>query len=289
MSLANKIAPILLAPLSDELYTKIQFWWKQGRFPNLKDPQTFNEKLQWLKLQEPTALQVQCADKYAVRDYVADKLGKEYLVPMLGIYRSAEEIDFDALPDRFVLKATHGSGWNLICRDKSKLDISAARAKAAKWLRSNFYRVGRERVYKNISPGVIAEEFLEGPDGMSPPDYKIFCFHGEPQVVEVDSDRHTKHLRTFFGTEWNKLPVKLDYPLHPTAPARPKTLKSMLEAARTLSQPFPFVRVDLYEVQDEKFFGELTFVPAKATKVFEPAGYDLQLGTLLKLETTTAS
>ena len=290
MSLANKIAPIALAPLSDGLFTQVQFLWKQGRLPNLKDPQTFNEKLQWLKLNHLDPLQAQCADKYSVRKYVADQIGEEYLIPMLGLYRSATEIDFDALPERFVLKGTHGSGQVIVCPDKSKLNTIEARSKAGKWLRTNFYRVGRERVYKNIQPGVIAEEFLEGPNGRPPPDYKIFCFHGEPKYIEMDFDRFIGQSRTIYDLNWNPLDMELEKPANPNPPPDPpEELEEMIRISQTLSRSFPFVRVDLYAVSGKVYFGEMTFFPGKGVLRFRPEEFDYAFGRELDLKRVSAS
>lgn len=290
MSLANKIAPIALAPLSDGLFTQVQFLWKQGRLPNLKDPQTFNEKLQWLKLNYLDPLQEQCADKYAVREYVANRIGKEYLIRMLGLYRSETEIDFDILPEQFVLKGTHGSGQVIVCQDKSKLNTIEARNKSGKWLRTNFYRVGRERVYKNIQPGIIAEEFMEGQDGNPPIDYKIFCFHGEPKYIEMDFDRFAQFTKAFYDTNWNLLNMELEKPAYHSPPVDPPDeLHELIEIAKQLSIPFPFVRVDLYAVSGKVYFGELTFYPGKGVLRFRPEEFDCAFGRELDLKRVSTS
>jgi hypothetical protein len=210
------------------------------------------------------------------------------LIPLLGTYRRASEIDFDGLPDRFVLKANHGSGWNIVCRDRESLDVRRARARMDRWLRTDFSRIAREWVYAGIEPQLLAEEFLAKPNGEPPFDYKFFCFQGRPTFVQVDYDRFIGHQRALYTTAWEKLPCALEYTLkeEPTAP--PSALPRMLEVAAQLSKPFPFVRVDLYELEDRVYFGELTFFPGKGVERFRPREYDAIFGAQLDLSRVDA-
>jgi hypothetical protein len=279
----NAIARRLLAFVPDETFTRLQFRYRLGLRLDLDHPRSFNEKLQWLKLRYRDPLMRQCADKLAVRDYVAEAGGADLLIPLIGAYRRAQEIDFDKLPNRFVLKANHGSGWNVICRDRSSLDLTKVRARLNRWLQTDFSRIAREWVYEGIEPRIICEEYLAAANGEPPSDYKFFCFHGQPRFVQVDYDRFIGHERALYTPTWEKLPCALEYTLkdEPTPP--PQTLTRMLEVAAQLSKPFPFVRVDLYDLGDRVYFGELTFFPGKGVERFRPREFDAIFGEQLDL------
>ena len=283
MNLLNSIAQIALAPLNDKQFSILQYLRSQRRFPNLGNPTTLNEQIQWLKVYYRNPLLKVCADKYTVRDYVCRQGGDDCLVPLHCVYSSAEEIDFASLPEQFVLKVSHGSGWNIICRDKKTLDAAAARKKLARWMASNFYKVGREWAYERLIPRIVCEEFLCTPDGEPPWDYKFFCFHGEPRYVQVDYGRFTGHTRALYDTEWKRIPCQLEYALEPNDSPKPKTLETMLDLARKVSAPFPFARVDLYELADHVFFGELTFYPGKGVERFTPREFDRVFGQWIDL------
>lgn len=284
MSLLNKIAPWLLAPLPDKWFLQIQYLYKQRKLLNLKNPRTLNEKIQWSKLHERNPLMVQCVDKWRVREYVASQIGDEVLIPLLGVYSSVDQIPFGDLPPQFVLKANHGSGWNIICRNKAALDVDGAKKKLNKWLKSDFSRVGREWAYRGIPPRICAEKYLADARGEPPADYKFFCFHGKVGFVQVDQDRFLQHTRSLYSPEWKKLPCALEYPIFPDEIAKPENLDAMIELAEMLAKSFAFVRVDLYSVSGNIYFGELTFYPGKGVERFCPASFDEQFGSLLDLQ-----
>lgn len=280
----NQFAQYALWPLSDKWFSVLQYFKNQKRLLNLKRPKTFNEKIQWLKIYYRNPLLRTCVDKYTVREFVSQKIGNEYLVPLINVYSTAEEINFCELPNQFVLKATHGSGWNIICRDASSLDKFETYRKLNQWLHCNFYWVGREWPYDKLTPRIICEKLLLNSHGESPWDYKIFCFHGQPHYIQVDYGRFTNHSRAFYDLEWKRIPCKLEYSYAPVDTAAPLKLREMLEIAKILSQSFPFVRVDLYEVENRIYFGELTFYPGKGVERFEPRNYDNIFGQWLVLE-----
>jgi hypothetical protein len=284
MSLANKIAPRLLGLLSDRHYSTIQFLYKQRRIPNLAEPKTFNEKIQWLKLNYRDPLLVQCADKLRVRDYVRSAIPGDILIPLLGVYDSPADIPFEELPERFVIKATHGSGWNILCRAKVTFDAADATRRMDDWMKANFYDVGREWAYKDVPPRIICEAFISLPGGEPPPDYKIFCFHGEPAYIQVDYGRFTNHTRNIYDLNWNQLPFQLEYPNEPNPTPAPQILDELITTAKALALPFPFVRVDMYALEGKLYFGELTFYPEKGVGRFSPRKYDLAFGQHFEID-----
>jgi len=283
MSLLNKISPVLLSFLSDKAYSVVQYVYKQRRFPDLKNPRTFNEKIQWLKLNCRDPRLTSLVDKYEVRRYVESKVGAKHLIPLLGVYENPSEIEFHKLPARFVLKATHGSGWNILCRDQAQLDVPAARITMTKWQATNFYRVGREWAYLAVPPRILCEEMITDAHDNPPPDYKFFCFHGKPCFIQVDLDRFSGHRRNMYDSEWQLLPLEFEYPSEPNQVPPPANLSEMLQIAARLSEDFPFVRVDLYSVLGKVYFGELTFYPEKGVGRFRPAAYDRVVGDCLDL------
>jgi hypothetical protein len=286
MNVLNSLAQVVLAPLDDKWFSILQYFKCRRRFPDLKNPPTFNEQIQWLKVFYRNPLLKICADKFTVRDYVAEKAGGDCLIPLLGVYFSADEINFAALPAQFVLKVSHGSGWNIFCRDKQKFDAAAARKKLARWMASDFYKVGREWAYQGLTPRIVCEKFLCTPGGEPPWDYKFFCFHGEPRYVQVDYGRFGHHTRALYDIDWNRIPCRLEYALEPHNSPRPVALQQMLDVARKLAAPFPFVRVDLYELENRVFFGEMTFYPGKGVETFSPDSYDRVFGQWLDREKT---
>jgi hypothetical protein len=243
-----------------------------------------NEKLQWLKLNYRDPLLKICADKVSARAFVAEKVGAKHLVPSIAIYDSVDQIDFDALPASFVLKASHGSGWNIICRDKKRLDVAVTRRKLARWHSQNFYEIGREWAYDALTPRILAEEFINGPDGDSPWDYKVFCFHGVARFIQVDYARFSDHTRALYDLHWNQLPCALEYPRRVQPSARPVALPELLRVAETLSIGFPFVRVDLYALGMRVLFGEMTFYPGKGVERFYPTSWDREFGAWLDVD-----
>ena len=272
--------------MNDRLFTHIQYIYKFKRIANLKQPKLFNEKLQWLKLNYRDPLITKCANKSLVRDYVSRAAGNNILIPQIAVFSSGAEFSLSEMPKKFVLKAAHASGWNYICKNKHEADETNIRVLIDTWVASDFSTIGREAMYRGSKRVVVCEEFLDGGEGDVPRDYKFFCFHGEPQFVQVDYNRFSGHARTLYDMEWKMLPCVYEYPLGPDESGQPPYLfDKMIEIAKKLSKPFPFVRVDLYEAQRRVWFGELTFCPEKACGRFKPQHYDLELGKLLHLST----
>ena len=270
----------------NEIPAELEKWykWATGKTLDLNNPVTFNEKLQWLKLFDATPLETLLADKYLARDWLAERIGEEYLVPLLGVWDDANDIDFDALPDKFVLKANHGSGWNIIVEDKNKLDIPATRKQLNEWLHTDFAFYGGFTLhYMNIPPKIIAEKFLESENGLV--DYRFYCFNGVPKQVWVDIFSGTpNHLRCIYDPDWNKLDIKCGWPDGSKyLSEKPVNYDKMLEFSKLLSRDFAFVRVDFFESEGKLFMGEMTFIPMNGTGNFEPESWDYELGKLLIL------
>ena len=276
----------LLRLLPDEVLVRLEFVYNFGKFLNLKNPKTFNEKIQWIKLYEKNPLMTLYADKYEVRKIVEKKIGSHILNELYGVFESPDEIDFDSLPESFVLKATHGSGWNIIVKNKSVFEREKAKKKMRKWLGRNFYTKKREWAYKNIPPRIICEKYMENKDG-SLNDYKFYCFNGDPLFIQVDFDRHTGHGRAFYNPEWQKLDFFLaknrKVRRYEEEPERPDSLRDMTEIACVLSSDFTFARVDMYEVDEKTVFGEVTFYPKNGGGRFSPEYWDAEFGDLLRL------
>ncbi len=276
----------LLRILPDETLVRLEFMYNHGKFPDLKNPKTFNEKIQWIKLYDRNPLMTLYADKYEVRKIVEKKIGPHILNELYGVFENPDEIDFDLLPESFVLKATHGSGWNIIVRDKSVLEIEKAKKGMRKWLGKNFYAKKREWAYKDIPPRIICEKYMENKDG-SLNDYKFYCFNGNPLFIQVDFGRYSGHSRAFYDTEWQKL----DFFYAKSGKVRrcekernrPDCLIKMVEIACALSSDFAFARVDLYEVDGKVVFGEVTFYPKNGGGRFSPGHLDVEFGNLIPL------
>lgn len=272
--------------IPDEIFIKAYYYNVFHKHIDLKNPQTFNEKLQWLKLYDRKPEYTTMVDKYAVKQYVADKIGEEYIIPTLGVWNNFDEIDFNNLPNQFVLKCTHDSGGLIICKDKRLLDVKAAKKKIGKSLKHNYYLSGREWPYKNVKPRIIAEKYMINSDINDLPDYKIHCFDGEAKFILVCSERFSDNgtKEDFLDIHWNKLPFK-----RPHLNGSKKILKKpagfnrMLELSKKLSKNIPFIRCDFYEIDGQVYFGELTFFPASGFDVFEPAEWDYKLGSWLEL------
>jgi len=287
--------------LSDEIYLKCSYRARVGTKLHLDNPQTFNEKLQWLKLHDRNPLYTTLSDKYAVRQYIKDKIGEKYLIPLLGgPWESFDEINFDALPNQFVLKCTHDSGGVVVCRDKSRFDINAAREKISRCLKRNYYLIGREWPYKNVPPRIIAEQYMtddgdipesDGPERITDlKDYKFFSFNGTVKVMYVASNRASTTEETnydFFDMDFQHLPFTSVHPNAAVPPKKPATFDEMRELAERLSQGFPHVRVDFYEIDGKVYFGEMTFYHGSGTEPFEPDEWDTILGSWIDLPPKT--
>lgn len=271
--------------MSDEAFLKRKFKLRMGYELDLDNPKTFNEKLQWLKLYDRNPLYTKLVDKYEVRKYIAEKIGEEYLIPLVGgPWNSPEEIDFDALPDQFVLKCTHDSGGVVICKDKSKLDIPAAKAKLSKHLKRNYYWTNREWPYKNVPPRIIAEKYMEDETGELR-DFKFLCFNGRLRTEFTCTERYTETgLRvTFFDEDWNRLPFIRHYPSSEKEIPRPESFEEMKRISELLSEDMAFARIDFYEVSGEIYLGEITLYPGSGLEEFDPEEWDGILGAWIEL------
>ncbi len=276
--------------LPDRLHLRIEFWLKKGKRLHLNNPQTFCEKIQWLKLYNRKPEYTMMVDKLAVKTYVAEKIGREYVIPVLGVWDKPEDIDFASLPEQFVLKTSHGGGSNgvFICKDKHIMNKMKVVSKMRKAMRLNIYKRNLEWPYKNVQKKIFAEQYMEDPTGTSDLlDYKWYCFNGEPKYCQVIKDRKTKETIDFFDTEWRHqefigLNPNVEYAID--TPAPPSKLDEQIRIARKLSKDIPFSRIDLYEINGEIFFGEITFYPASGMGGFRPEKYDEILGQMLVLQ-----
>lgn len=255
---------------------------------NLGNPVTFNEKLQWLKLRYRPPELVRLVDKYQVRSYVAERVGSEILIPTVGVFDSVDDIDIGKLPDAFVLKPTHGSGWVIPCKDKNSLQWADVRARLNTWMRRNYYYHAREWAYRYVRPRILCEHLLSDERGEVPADYKIFCFGGEPKFIQVDLGRFSDHRRNYYDPSWTPIGVEVLYPRSETEVPRPAALDEMLRLASKLEEPFPFCRVDLYSVGSRIYFGELTFIPDNGVAPIRPQEFDREWGELITLPSGTA-
>ncbi len=270
--------------LSDKNFLKSKYWASTGKKLNLDNPESFNEKLQWLKLNNRRPEYTTMADKYAVREYVKKTIGEEYLIPLLGVWCRPKDIDFDLLPKQFVLKCNHDSGSVIICHDKCAFDRDAAIKSLNKFLEKNYYWQGREWPYKNITPVIIAEEYLVDESNVELKDYKVFNFNGIPKIIQVDFDRFGNHRRNLYSVNWKYLGYTSQYPTDPSVVIKqPMQLEKLLDCAKRLSSGIPFVRTDFYSVNEKIFFGEMTFYHGGGMERFYPEEWDLRLGSWIKL------
>lgn len=280
-----RLAGLNIIKVSDRKYLT----WKYKEFMkkdmNWDYPKTFNEKLQWLKLYDRKDIYTTMVDKYDVKKYVSEIIGEEYVIPTIGIYDNFEQIDFDKLPNKFVIKCTHDSGGLVICNNKKALNMKFTRNKINNSLKRNFFYESREWPYKNIKPKIIIEKLIENENSTDLKDYKIFCFNGVPKTILVCSNRKGNHKNTdFFDIDWNIMPFTRENHINNyQVIEKPKKLDEMIEISKKLSADIPFVRVDLYEVNGKVYFGELTFYPSAGFEGFNPPEYDKILGDWLSL------
>lgn len=271
--------------LSDKLYLKIRFWLRVGYWPNLDNPRSFNEKLNWLKLHDIHPEYTKMVDKAMAKEYVSNIIGEEHIIPTIGMWDNAEEIDWQSLPNQFVLKNTGDSGGIVVCRDKSTLDIEAAIAKLKKGSDKNYYKHNKEYPYRDVKPRVIAEAYMEDESGELQ-DYKIHNFNGNPRFTLVCGNRFSERGLTedFYSLDWQLMDVRR--PNHPNADVRtpkPEELDELYRLANLLSKDIPFLRTDFYIVNHKIYFGELTFFPASGMGCFVPEEWDFKFGDFLKL------
>jgi len=273
--------------IPDKPYLKLVYRIRMGKKLDLKNPQTFSEKLQWLKLHDRKPIYTTMVDKYEAKKYVAERVGEQYIIPTLGVWNHFDEIDFDKLPDQFVLKCTHDSGGLVIVRDKKKFDRRAAKKKIEGSLKRNFYWKGREWPYKNVEPRIIAEKYIEDPNG-SLRDYKFFCFDNDILFMYVSEglDNHETARISFFNLEGEQLPLKrLDYKSFDCALQLPPGFHNMKTVTRKLAKAIntPFIRIDMYCIQERVFYSEITFTPCGGMMPLDPPEWDAMLGEKLIL------
>lgn len=300
--------------IPDSIYLRILYRWNMHRPLHMHPPKTFNEKLQWLKLHDRNPQYTIMVDKYAVKGWVAKRIGEQYIIPVLGVWDKFDDIDFSFLPDKFVLKCTHDCGGLVICKDKSTFDIVGAKEKLTRCLKRNYYWSGREWPYKNVPPRIFAEQYMndgtddihgdfvtEGSSAVSNDlskknskvksnieelkDYKFLCFGGKVKCIFTVSERFMEDgLKvTFFDMDWNQLPFERHYPKSNVPIPKPYNFNKMIELAQTLSENIPFVRVDFYESNRRVYFGEMTFYPGGGFEEFTPEEWDYTFGSWIDL------
>lgn len=270
---------------SDEEYLKRMFKAKTGRNLDLDNPQTYNEKLQWLKIHDHNPEYTVMVDKYAVKEYVAKRIGEQYIIPTLGVWERFEDIDFDKLPDQFVLKCTHDSGGLIICKDKAKLDLSKAKAKIEKCLKRNYFYYGREWPYKDVKPRVIAEQYMIDKSEADKPlnDYKIYTFAGKAKMIMINTDRGIATKADYFDRDYNYLDFIWGYPHSDNKPNKPQNFEKMIELAELLAKGTSELRVDFYDVDGKIYFGELTFFDGSGFDPIVPIEWDYKIGSWVDL------
>lgn len=274
----------LVYVLPDEWYLFLRFKNRVGYWPHLRHPRSFNEKLQWLKLHDKHAEYTQMVDKVEAKKYVASILGEEYIIPTLGVWNSVDEIEWDKLPNQFVIKVTSDSGGVIVCKDKSKLDMEKAKEKLSDGWGKNYYVFNKEYPYRDLKPRIIAEEYKEDESGYELKDYKFFCFNGTVQLFKIDYDRTTAHHANYYSRDGEKLPFG-EAAFKPTNKniTLPSNLGKMIELAENLAKDKIFVRVDFYDVNNKIYFGEITFFPASGMGKFTDEKWDFKLGEMIEL------
>lgn len=270
--------------LPQDVYVKINYEYYSGRKLDYNNPVTFNDKIQWLKVFYHREILHQLVDKYAVRGYVKEKVGSHYLNELYAVYNKPAEVDFEKLPNQFVLKGVHGFHLNLIVKDKNKLNFKKTNYLLNKWMLKDHYRNGKEWAYKNVKPRIIVEKYLEefGKDVVN--DYKFFCFNGKPKFIQIDMERGTEDLRCYYDLHWKKLPFTTEKKKFFEGEIEmPEHLNEMIEVAHKLCEDFPFVRVDLYNINGKILFGEMTFYPSDGRNKYIPDEYNKTIGDYLEL------
>lgn len=276
-----------IVPISDEEYLKMKYKFMFEKDLDLKNPKTFNEKLQWLKLNDRKPIYTTMVDKYEVKKYVANIIGREHIIPTIGIYNKFNDIDFNILPNKFVIKCTHDSGGLIICNDKEKLNINDARKKINNSLKNNYYKQGREWPYKNVKPRILIENHI----GENLTDYRIYCFNGKSKYIymyisenkENNTNKPEPSICNIYNTEWELQDFRQKSPISKKIYEKPRKLNEMLELAENLAKDTTFLRVDFYIIDDMILFSELTFFPGGGFSKFNPNEMDLKLGEMLNL------
>ena len=276
--------------MTDEAFVRKQYKRRTGNKLNLEDPQTFNEKLQWLKLNYHNEILHTCVDKYEVRKFVRDKISDDILVKNYGLYDKVEDIDFEKLPNKFIIKLTNGSSFNYICKNKNKKEIRKIKRRFKKWIKIDYYLYGREWAYKGVRNRIICEELLEPKSGNPPEDYRFFCFDGKVEAISLDYDsvvngiKNSNYKRNIYNRECQRMKAQIEYPNKESETLeKSDEIKKMIEYAEILSKGFPHVRVDFYYFDNKIYFGELTFYHSSGYQKFKPREFELLLGEKIKL------
>jgi hypothetical protein len=285
------IRPILRIPvaniLTDKQYAKALYFSNFGKKLNLNNPVTYNQKLMWRKLYDHNPIYSIMVDKYAVRKYVSNTIGNQYLIPLIGVWDSFDEIDFEKLPDQFVLKCNHDSGGVYICKDKTEINkhksIELKKFFEAH-MKTDYYKNSREWAYKSIKRKIIAEKYMVDESGVKLKDYKIFAFDGEPFIIQVDYDRFVEHKRNLYNTNWEYINATIKYPTDPYyIIPQPENLDEMLELSAKLSKGFMHIRTDFYNINGKIYFGELTLYHGGGTEKFSSNELAVEMGNKMNL------
>lgn len=270
--------------IPDSLWLHMKYKQHLGKRGDFMNPQTFNEKMQWLKLNDRNPEYSLMADKYSVKKRVSELIGEQYVIPLLGVWNRAEEVDISGLPDQFVLKTTHDCGGVIVCRDKSRFDYNKMVNSFSARLSKNYYWNCREWPYKNIQPRIIAEEYMEDKKSKVLPVYKILCFNGQPEIIQtIQNDKQPNESIDYFDVNWNLLDLRQNYPNSEIPLSRPEKLTEMIEIARKLSRGTRFIRIDLYSINGDIYFSEYTFYSDAGFAAFVPERWDKKLGDMIQL------
>lgn len=288
-----KLAMRSVNKISDKEFIQKQYKQKTGEELNLETPKTYNEKIQWMKLNYKNPTLKKCVDKYEVRDYIREKLGNygnEILIPLIGVYENIDDVDFEKLPNEFIMKLTNGSSFNHICKNKNKSEINRIKKKFKKWIKLDYYAYGREWAYKDVKNRIICEKLLKPLSGNIPEDYRFFCFNGKVEFITIDIDsvvdgiKNSYYYRNLYSRDWNKINATIQYPNKPDYDVeKPKKLDQMINIAEKLSEDFPAVRVDLYYFDEKIYFGELTFYHSSGYQNIEPKSFSEMIGEYINI------
>ena len=270
--------------IPDKIVIEKIYKYRLGKKLNLKNPTTFNEKLQWIKLYDRKKEYIRYVDKYAVREYISNTIGEDYLIPLLGVWDRAEDIDFSSLPNQFVLKCTHDSGSVVFCKDKTTFNTEKAIESLNKHLHKSGYIHGREWPYKHVPRKIIAEKYMVDESGTELKDYKVLCFNGIPKLIELHRGRYGAHTQDFYDVNWERTKItQAGLSMAENTYPKPEAFNDMIQFSQKLSQGIPHVRVDWYSINGKLFFGELTFFDASGFDAFDNPDDDLLLGSWISL------
>ena len=284
MMILEKMKYNVIKSISNDYFIEsLRYFIRHKKIANFKNPTTFSEKLGHLKLYRHSDILSNLCDKYLVKNHVRRKIGDKYVLDTLHISSEPKTIPFKDLPNSFIVKATHGSGWNIIVKDKTNIDYKYIIKKCEFFLSMNYYYFGRECQYKNIKPQIMIEELLLDEKGNIPNDYKFFCFNGKVKFIQVDINRGVSHNRDFYDLNWNKMPFELKYPSYEYNIDKPINIKDMIEVSELLSESLNFARIDLYSIFNRIYFGEITLTPGNNLEKFSPSKYDRIFGGCLSI------